>query len=332
MHVAWSSASVRLLSSLRRAFSGAALGLLLAASCPGAAAPVLAPAAGNAERGAAVVVRRVRVGAGPQSIARAFGGHFAVTLLGPRRVRGDGDGAIVLLAGGRVLPLAAGLDNPRGLAFTGTEVITADFDRVWGVGAQGNRRLVAGPRDFPRPPVCLADVVLMPDGEGVWVADVGAEERMFAAPRVLRPLGTPEARALPALGCVYGVAVEGRVTIEVDREARLPLPNGLAFSAAGALYIGESFLGTLYEWKVGAWRCIGDDYRGVEGLAVDRCGRLYVSEAFSGRVWRVDPASGVRRLLATLRSAGDLLVDDAAGELAVPDPESGEIVFLRLPD
>jgi hypothetical protein len=49
----------------------------------------------------------------------------------------------------------------------------------------------------------------------------------------------------------------------------------------------------------------------------------------TGNVWAID-ADGDKRLLATLQSAADLILEEFAAELIVPDSRAGTLVFIPL--
>src|SRR3954471_21377034 len=74
------------------------------------------------------VVSSVAVGPRPESITRAWGGKFYVSIQGPSGTLGVFDGEVrrVDLNSGVVTSFVTGLENPRGLAFTGEFLIAAD--------------------------------------------------------------------------------------------------------------------------------------------------------------------------------------------------------------
>jgi sugar lactone lactonase YvrE len=252
--------------------------------------------------------------------------------MGARREKGDGDGTIAAVDGNNVTMFATGFDDPKGIVFTGDWLITADFDRVWAVDSAGRKKLLAGPDLFPTPPPFLNDVTVERAGQAVLVTDMGARDRMLEAPGKLWPLDSDAARSLPILGRVYRVTLDGRVSVAIDHAREIAVPNGITVGPDGCLYVVDTFFGTVCSWREGVWRRIGDDFRGADGIVHDGTGHLYVSEAFSGRVWRVRVADGHRELLATLRSAADLILDASRRQLVIPNTRAGELAFLPLPD
>jgi sugar lactone lactonase YvrE len=92
-------------------------------------------------------------------------------------------------------------------------------------------------------------------------------------------------------------------------------PNGLALSADGStLYVAQIFRslrplaldGRLWTVRIVDGFAVGEPQviaelgarAGNDGLALDERGRIYVAANVSGQVWRVDPASGEKVLIA----------------------------------
>lgn len=67
-----------------------------------------------------------------------------------------------------------------------------------------------------------------------------------------------------------------------------------------------------------------------DGIVHDRAGNLYLTEVRTGHVWRIVAATGQKRLLATLQSAADLILDEERSELIIADSKAGKLVFLPL--
>src|SRR5687767_8747124 len=101
--------------------------------------------------------RIVPVGTRPESVCRGFGGLYYVTLQGPAGGPA-GDGGINVIDGNTVRPFATGMDDPKGIAFTGTHLVTADLKRVWIVDRFGDKRELATETAFPFPIAFLNDV------------------------------------------------------------------------------------------------------------------------------------------------------------------------------
>lgn len=274
--------------------------------------------------------RSLAVGATPESVVPAFGGKLHVTLMGAKREKGDGDGKIVVVDGDQVTVLADGFDDPKGLVFFEGQLITADFDKVWAIDATGAKRLLAGPDAFPQPPLYLNDVVIEPGRGSLLVTDMGNLAAMHASPGVFWPLDSQQAKNIPALGRVYRISREGRVSVAIDHAPEMPNPNGIDLLDDGTVLVAEFFRGSLLAWKAGQWTTLSDDHRSGDGIAHDAAGNLYVTEVRTGRVWHILRATGEKRLLATLQSAADLHLDEKNRQLIVPDSKAGTLVFIPL--
>lgn len=275
-------------------------------------------------------LRSIPVGATPESVVPGFNGKLYVTLMGTKRVKGDGDGKIVMVDGDKVTVVTEGLDDPKGLVFIDGVLMTADFDKVWAIDANGSKRLVAGPDAFPTPPLFLNDVAIEPGGKAILVTDMGNLAAMNAPSGGMWPLNSEEAKAIVPHGRVYRITREGIVSVALDHAPEMPTPNGIDVLDDHTFLIAEFFRGTLMEWKGKKWRRISDDHRTADGIAHDRAGNIYLTEVRTGRVWQINSTTGEKRLLATLQSAADLYLDEANHQLIVPDSKAGTLVFIPL--
>lgn len=270
------------------------------------------------------------VGATPESVVEGFDGKLYVTLMGTKREKGDGDGAVVRIDGDKITTFASGLDDPKGIVFAGGKLITTDFDTVRAIDAKGEKTVLAAPDAFPKPPMFLNDVAVEPGGQSILVTDMGDLKAMFAPDGSFWPLHSAEAYKLPPLGRLYRISLDGRVSVAIDHASAFPNPNGVDVLADGTILLAEFFHGSLLEWKAGTWRQISGDHRSGDGIAHDGKGNIYLTEVRSGRVWRINSMTGERTLLATLQSAADLLLDGKNKRLIVPDSKAGLLVFIPL--
>jgi sugar lactone lactonase YvrE len=274
--------------------------------------------------------RSLAVGATPESVAYGFDGKLFVTLMGPKQEKGDGDGQVVMVDGDKVSVFTEGLHDPKGIVFVGGKLITADHDKVWFIDAKGEKTLLAGPDAFPKPPMFLNDVVVEPGGKSILVTEMGDLKAMFSPEGGFWPLDGDEAKNLPPLGRLYRITLEGEVSLAIDHASEFPNPNGVDALPDGTLLIAEFFRGALLEWKEGKWRTISSDHRSGDGIAHDDAGNLYLSEVKTGNVWHIKSDSGERKLLATLQSAADLILDEKNQQLIVPDSKAGLLVFIPV--
>jgi len=139
-------------------------------------------------------LKSISVGPNPESVTRGFDGDLIATLMGSTRTKGDGNGRIVRIKGEIVTDFATGFDDPKGLVFAGDSLVTADFDHVWRIDASGKKNLLAGPAAFPTPPLYLNDIAVAPDGQGIYVTDMGVPGKMRAPDGQLWPLDSRKPR------------------------------------------------------------------------------------------------------------------------------------------
>ena len=280
-----------------------------------------------------VVPHKLAVGANPESVTRGFDGDLFVSIMGPSRKAGDGDGKVVRVHGETVTDFCTGLNDPKGIVFAGGFLITADFDTVWKVDAKGNRTVLAAPKDFPLPPAFLNDVEVMPDGQSVLVTDMGDVTKMRDSNGKLWPVNSPEAKQIRVIARVYNITLAGKVTEVIAPDARMLNPNGVDVLKDGRIRVAEFFSGDVLEWNKGKWKAIAKGHRSGDGIVHDSKGNFYISEVMFGKVTRYEPGSKNPTPIAAdqgLISAADIYIDEAHGQLIIPDSKAGQLVFVGL--
>ncbi len=275
-------------------------------------------------------LKSLEVGKTPESAVYGFGDKLYVTLMGETKVKGDGDGKIVVIDQGKAQDFVVGLNDPKGIVFVGGKLITTDLDRLWAIDEKGNKTLFAGPDVFPKTPMFLNDIAVNPDGTSILVTDMGDLPAMFSPEGKLWPLDSEQAKAIKAHGRIYRVDMDGKVSVEIDHSPKMPNPNGVHVLKDGTILVAEFFLGTLMSWKNGEWKQLSDDHRSGDGIVDDQKGNYYLTEVKTGRVWHISAASGEKRLLATLQSAADLILDEKNKCLIVPDSKAGTLVYVSI--
>lgn len=277
--------------------------------------------------------RQIKVGEQPESVCRGFDGKLYVTIIG-----GDvpGDGAIHVVDGDRVSVFAKGLNAPKGIAFVGGFLVTADETDVCKIDAQGQVSRLAGAKDFPQPVEFLNDVAASLDGRAVYVTDMSLPGPMLdpSKERTLWALDSPQARALPAKGCVYRVGLDGKVSLVVPPgDPRLRFPNGVTVSGTKAqetLILGDFFTGNIVSWRNGTLEVLTTGLRGADAVEVED-DVIYVSSWTLGKVWAHDRTTGrTRVLLEGLTTAADFFHDRKHRQLIIPDMIAGTLTFLPL--
>ena len=276
---------------------------------------------------------KLAVGANPESVTRGFDGDLFVSLMGPSRKAGDGDGKVVRVHGEQVTDFTTGLNDPKGIVFAGGKLITADFDTVWQIDAQGKKTVLAGPKNFPTPPAFLNDVEVLPNGKGVLVTDMGDVGAMRDANGQLWARNSSKAKEIKVIARVYQVTLDGKVTEVIAPDARMLNPNGVDVLKDGRIRIAEFFSGDVLEWNKGKWKAIAKGHRSGDGIVHDSKGNFYISEVMFGKVTRYERGNPTGKVLSEglgLKSAADIYVDEAHGALIIPDSKAGELVFIAL--
>ena len=276
----------------------------------------------------------VKIGERPESLTKGFGGKYYVTVMNsPDK---EGDAVIKVLDGDKSKVFAKGLNEPKGIAFTGKYLVTADQTRVMKIDRKGNVSVLADKKDFPREVSFLNDVAASHDRKSVYVTDIGAISKMFDPDkeRTLWPLNSKQAKELPAQGCVYKISIEdGKITDAIaPGQADMPGPNGVGRSGKTGLLMGDFFTGNIVRKTAkGKLRVITKGLRGADAVDPDGKGGIYVSSWTQGKVW-ILTNNGKKKevVLEGLKSAADFYLDRKAKKLIVPDMLAGTLIFVDI--
>jgi len=275
----------------------------------------------------------VKIGERPESLTKGFGGKYYITVMNSPDT--EGDAVIKMLDGDKVTVFAKGLNEPKGIAFTGDYLITADQTRVMKIDRKGNVSILADKKSFPREVSFLNDVAVSHDRKSVFVTDMGAISKMFDPDkeRTLWPLKSKQAKELPALGCVYQITLDGKISDAVSSGQKLvPGPNGVGRSGKTGLLLGDFFTGNIVrKTKKGKLRVIAEGLRGADAVDSDGKGGIYVSSWTQGKVWKLTENGKKKELLLEgLKSAADFYLDRKAKKLIVPDMLAGTLIFVDI--
>lgn len=276
---------------------------------------------------AAEPMKTVSVGKRPESVCRGFDGKYFVTVMYEPNVPGDGK-IRVMEEDGAVSDFAAGLDEPKGICFTGEYLVTTDQKRLWKVDAEGRASVLAEESAFPGEIQFLNDIAAARDGKSVYVTDMGSPQRLFGEDGMWE-LESDEARKVKSIGRIFRVTLEGEVSVAVGTSPIMPAPNGVSVQRNGRLLIGDFFRGTLLEARKGRLSVITLGYRGADAVERDRRGNLYVSSWTQGKVWKLDKKGHTPRILIEgLQSAADFFLDEKNDRLLLPDMLAGTVLFV----
>ena len=274
--------------------------------------------------------KTIAVGTRPESVTRGFGGKWFVTVMNtPDQL---GDGVVKVLDGDVATDFATGLDEPKGICFTGKFLVVTDVKRVWKIDAKGEKTVLAEGAAFSEPVVFLNDAACEPGGKAVFVTDMGANTQMRDPQGNLWPLGSAGAQALPAIGRVYKIGLDGKVGIALDKNKDMPCPNGVSVAGSGRLLIGEFFTGTLIEARGKTLKPLASGMRGADAIEEDGRGNVYVSSWTQGKLFKVGKGNKEPEVVAEgFQSAADFFLDRKGRQILLPDMKAGTLTFLPLP-
>ncbi len=274
-------------------------------------------------------VKTIDVGTRPESVTRGFGDRWFITVMNTPGT--EGDGVVKVLDGDKATDFATGLNEPKGICFTGKFLVVTDVNRVFKIDAKGEKTILADDKSFKEPVVFLNDAACEPGGKAVYVTDMGAHTKMRDPDGKLWPLGSPGAQALPAIGRVYRIGLDGKVEVALDKSTDMPCPNGVSVGK-GRLLIGEFFTGTLMEAKGKKLTPIASGMRGADAIEEDGRGNVYVSSWVEGKVYRVGKGAKEAEVVAEgFQSAADFYLDRKGQQILLPDMKAGTLNFLALP-
>ncbi|REG24627.1 SMP-30/gluconolaconase/LRE-like protein [Archangium gephyra] len=276
------------------------------------------------------------VGPRVESVARGFDGHYFVSIQ-ETNVASAEDGTLKRVhENGEVSVFASGMREPRGLDFTGTELVVTDLDRIWAVDKDGNKRVVADSTRFPVTVSNLNDLSVEPGGKTLLVTEMGPSSQMRPAgsTNTLLPVNSAEAQAMPQTARVFRVDVaDGTVTPVLEASTDNRILNGVFASKSGRILIADYFGGDLTELANNQQRTLAVP-RGVDGIGEDKSGNLYLGVFEEGRVYRTDSNGGNPTVVVEglgFRGVADIFVDADKGLLLTPNLGAGTLIVQKLP-
>ncbi len=142
-----------------------------------------------------------------------------------------------------------------------------------------------------------------------------------------------EAKALPVLGRVYRITLDGEITEVIAPNDEMPCPNGVDMLADGTIRVAAFFKGNILERDGDGWKTIATGHRSADAIVHDSKGRFYISEVKTGRVTRYEADGSGQTELGEdmgIQSAADMFVDEENGMLIVPDTKAGKLFFIAL--
>ena len=288
-------------------------------------------------------VTSVAVGTRPESITRAWGGKFYVSIQGASGSLGVFDGEVrqIDLDTGVFSTFVSGLENPRGLAFTGEFLIAADQQKIWKMDQAGNKTLLAEVSQFPFTANFFNDAAPEHGGQAVYVTEMGRRDiiRIGATPpanNVLIPVDSDAAYAVPATSRVYRITMDGQISSMFEPSRKLLVMNGVTEpkkGQGGRLLALDFFHGSVVSVDLGQGtkNIIATALRGCDGIEQATDGTIFVTSFENGQVWKMDEnGENLHQLLGGqgFQSLADPYLDEAAHKLYVPNTATGAVMIV----
>ena len=264
------------------------------------------------------------VGERPESITKGFDGKFFVTVMNGRE---SGDAVVKVIDGTSVVDFTTGLDEPKGICFVGDFLVLTDLTTVWKIDSKGKKTVLAGKDDFPVEVRYLNDIVVAPEGDAVYVTDMGDRSKMLVDGK----LNNPDTQVEP-YGRVFKIMLDGTVSIEIDTSDKMPNPNGVGIANDGSILVGAFLRGNVLQRQAdGSLKALTSGVQGADAVEQGDDGYFYTSSWSQGKVWRIDGETGEKTVLIDgLQSAADFYLDEPGKRILVPDMFGGKIYEVKL--
>jgi sugar lactone lactonase YvrE len=290
----------------------------------------------------AQVLSSIAVGPRPESITKGWRGKFFVTIQGTSGALGVFDGEVrqVDIGTGVVTPFVTGLENPRGITFTGRFLVVADQTRIFKIDERGTRTVLAEAAQFPFPAVFFNDAATEEGGRAVYVTEMGRRDiirEVAPAPNAGRliPVDSDAAYAIPAISRVYRISLEGGgITSVFEPSRKLLVINGVTEIEKGReLLVLDFFHGNVVkvDIKKGTKKILATAIRGADGVEQGRDGSIFVSSFENGAVWRLDEdGENLRNLVSGVgfQTTADFYLDERVKRLYVPNTLAGTVMVI----
>jgi sugar lactone lactonase YvrE len=291
--------------------------------------------------GQAQVLSSIAVGPRPESITKGWRGKFFVTIQGPSGALGVFDGEVRQLdiQTGVVSPFASGMENPRGITFTGRFLVVADQTRIFKIDQNGNKTVLAEAAQFPFPAVFFNDAAAEEGGNAVYVSEMGRRDiirEVAPAPNAGRliPVDSDAAYAVPATSRVYRITLDGKIASVFEPSRKLLVINGVTeIEKRRELLVVDFFHGNVVkvDIKKGTKKILATALRGADGVEQARDGTIFVSSFENGAVWRLDEnGENLQNLVMGVgfQTVADFYLDERARQLYVPNTAAGTVMVI----
>ncbi len=230
----------------------------------------------------------------------------------------DGGGAVMVVEGGKAVPFATGLDDPRGIVWQGGFLYVADKKRVWRINRRGRAEVYVSAERFPTPPLFLNDIV------------AGLDPFSGNPTNVLYVCDSGDHKG--GGGAVYRIDGRRNVTTVVGakKHTALHTPAGVHMASEYHLHLLDSGSGALYRVRLadGDMTRLADGIGGG-GVCNDYHGRLYLSGGKTGKLFVIGRPGLKPVLLADgFGSAADICLSADGKHVLVPDRKAGTLTAV----
>lgn len=232
-----------------------------------------------------------------------------------------GDGYVGKLSGGKIVPVATGLNDPHGIDIYDNEIYIADNrGQVWKAAMDGTVSKLADSGMFPRKITNLNDIEVDPANGDVYVSDSGDWEG--------------------GGGAIFRITQAGAVELVLsdDQNIKLVSPNGLKLDGKGGLLVVDWTTGVLYNLNLASRTLARLNSLGQsDGLVLTADGTVYVGAYFAGIKARAENGAAADGALLSLeklgaKSVADIAISDDGKTLCAPDFDGAKLFVLPLSD
>ena len=268
--------------------------------------------------------------ANPESVVVGPGGKIYASIIGePGK---EGDGSVVIIEDGKVVPFVKGLNDPKGLATFRNLIFVTDVTRVLKIDEKGKVDVYADAAAFPVPPLFLNDILVDPESGIVYVSDSGNRKDAGGAVFAIAPKAAPKKKDT-ATTMEAGTI---RVVTDATKIPGLLMPNGILLDGQNKLLLADFHAGFLYRVNIadGSAEKIAEGMDGGDGIVFTPWGQLFISCWKTGKVWGIARPGEKPVLVAEgFQSAADSCLDASGKNLLVPDMKGGTITSIpaRIP-
>jgi sugar lactone lactonase YvrE len=142
------------------------------------------------------------------------------------------------------------------------------------------------------------------------------------------PQGTPFVSTAGTGGGIVRVLVGGAHRVLAETSGR---PAGLAFDAAGDLYVADRQLRSVFRVKPwGALRVIAENLATPEAVAVGQDGEIYVTDSEASRIYRIGAGGGLAVFSTEVGQPKAIAISSDDGQILVAG--SGNTIWRLSPD